>query len=151
MDPVTSEVTLAHSSVKAFLTSKWRHSSTTAWSNFEAVDANRQIARSCLAFLLLQRFSSGYCPTYEEFQSQIADQPLKYYAARQVAETRFGWEANTNGHGSMSCWEQQHYRGQVITVLGFRRYNGIRTLSSRLVLLRQSQGQSHHITPPHMA
>jgi len=29
-DPVTSEVTLAHSSVKAFLTSKWTHSSTVA-------------------------------------------------------------------------------------------------------------------------
>jgi len=29
-DPVTSEVTLAHSSIKAFLTSKWTHSSTAA-------------------------------------------------------------------------------------------------------------------------
>src|SRR5271156_6177056 len=45
-------------------------------------DAQRDIARTCVTYLLFDAFETGFCPTDEEFEVRLQLNPLYDYAAR---------------------------------------------------------------------
>ncbi|KAJ5118756.1 hypothetical protein N7448_010464 [Penicillium atrosanguineum] len=74
-------VSLAHSSVKEFLTSEWIRTSSVKCFSLDPTTANATIMRRCLTYLCLDNFKSGYVPTADESYARLEEYPFLEYAA----------------------------------------------------------------------
>jgi hypothetical protein len=75
------QVSLAHSSVKEFLTSDWITSSKVARFTLHPSTADRIIMRKCLTYLCLKNFQSGYISSADLLQKRLEINPFLRYAA----------------------------------------------------------------------
>ncbi|KAF4950764.1 hypothetical protein FGADI_7960 [Fusarium gaditjirri] len=80
-DATTSVVTLAHSSVRAYITSSYTDEGDVAWFSYNIPGIHGDIANKCLLYLLLEHFQDGCC-TSEELERKFEEYPLLRYAAR---------------------------------------------------------------------
>ncbi|KAJ5918080.1 hypothetical protein N7454_010455 [Penicillium verhagenii] len=71
-------VTLAHSSIKDFLTSDWIKSSRVSYFSMDPKTANTIIMRKCLAYLCLDNFKNGYTSRAQIFRRLKNYKSLKY-------------------------------------------------------------------------
>ncbi|KAF7546581.1 hypothetical protein G7Z17_g8338 [Cylindrodendrum hubeiense] len=74
-------VTLAHDSIRTFLTSPNIRSTTAAFFALDPADAHSRILRKCLCYLSLGGFASGPVSEAEDFYNRIKSYPLISYAA----------------------------------------------------------------------
>ena len=74
-------VTLAHDSIRSFLTSSWIRTSPVAHFALESTRANRQILRKCLSYLSFYEFEQGYVTSEGELTARLEKYPLLEYAA----------------------------------------------------------------------
>lgn len=77
---------LAHSSVKAFLTSEWILTSEVAFFAIQIDQGHRTLMHKCLQYLCLDHFRQGYCDTPDEFKTRVAEYPLITYASIHWAD-----------------------------------------------------------------
>lgn len=77
----TGHVSLAHSSVKHFLTSEWIRTSNVNCFSLDPTTANSTIMRRCLTYLCLDNFKWGYVPTTDESYARLEEYPFLEYAA----------------------------------------------------------------------
>ncbi|KAI7761007.1 hypothetical protein LZL87_012160 [Fusarium oxysporum] len=80
-DAATSVVTLAHSSVRAYITSSHTDKGDVAWFSYNIPGIHADIANKCLLYLLLENFQDGCC-TNEELEKKFEEYPLLRYASR---------------------------------------------------------------------
>ncbi|KAJ5289055.1 hypothetical protein N7478_002085 [Penicillium angulare] len=73
-------VTLAHSSIKEFLTSDWIKGSHVSYFSLNPHTSNARITRKCLVYLCLDNFKSGYTSRQEIFRRIKQYSCLKYTA-----------------------------------------------------------------------
>ncbi|KAI9803377.1 MAG: hypothetical protein M1833_000895 [Piccolia ochrophora] len=75
----TAEVVLAHNSVREYLVSKCEHPNAAAW---HFPDADAEIAKLCLTYLLLDNFESGPCQDRVSMRERDQNYCLLRYAAQ---------------------------------------------------------------------
>ncbi|ENH64044.1 Putative ZDHHC-type palmitoyltransferase 6 [Fusarium oxysporum f. sp. cubense race 1] len=80
-DAATSVVTLAHSSVRAYITSSRTGEGDVAWFSYNIPGIHAYMANKCLLYLLLESFQDGCC-TNEELEKKYQEYPLLRYASR---------------------------------------------------------------------
>ncbi|EXK75970.1 hypothetical protein FOQG_19268 [Fusarium oxysporum f. sp. raphani 54005] len=81
-DKTTNRVTLAHSSVRSYLTSSRLGDSDAGRFSYDLLaEIHKGIAIKCLTYLLLDHFRNGCCPD-EEFEKKHKDYPFLRYASR---------------------------------------------------------------------
>lgn len=80
----TGVVTLAHHSVKAYLTSDLQGKN--AFFRLFPESAHKNLARKCLTYLLMDAFSDGPCPSAGTLQARYTQCPLLEYAAQRWAD-----------------------------------------------------------------
>ncbi|KAM0074873.1 hypothetical protein ACKRZS_013113 [Fusarium odoratissimum] len=80
-DAATSVVTLAHSSVRAYITSSRTGEGDVAWFSYNIPGIHAYMANKCLLYLLLESFQDGCC-TNEELEKKYQEYPLLSYASR---------------------------------------------------------------------
>ncbi|KAG5766775.1 hypothetical protein H9Q72_005147 [Fusarium xylarioides] len=80
-DATTSVVTLAHSSVRAYITSSHTREGDIAWFSYNFPGIHADIANKCLSYLLLEDFQYGCC-TNNELEKWFEDYPLLRYASQ---------------------------------------------------------------------
>jgi hypothetical protein len=78
-------VSLAHSSVKDFLTSEWIRGSSVKSFALDPKTADSTIMRRCLTYLCLDNFKTGYVPTAAECYERLDEYSLLKYAAHYWA------------------------------------------------------------------
>ncbi|KIW47336.1 uncharacterized protein PV06_00039 [Exophiala oligosperma] len=119
-DEDTGTVSLAHHSVKAYLTSPSRQGST-AYFYLSADSANQYFAEKCLTYLSFKVFASGPCPDTASQDKRQARFPFLAYAAYNwalhagkvasmgpslsVAMKKF-FSSATSKHGNFLAWVQ---------------------------------------------
>ncbi|KAH8889867.1 ankyrin repeat protein [Thozetella sp. PMI_491] len=74
-------VTLAHDSIRTFLTSSWIQDSPSAFFALDAATCHRQIMRKCLAYLSFDVLASGHVQQQIQLLRRAKDHPLLDYAA----------------------------------------------------------------------
>ena len=74
-------VTLAHDSIRSFLTSSWIRTSPVAHFALDSADANRRILRKCLSYLGFNDFAQGHVTSEGELAARLEQYPLLEYAA----------------------------------------------------------------------
>ncbi len=74
-------VTLAHDSIRSFLTSPWIQSSSAAYFALDPITCHRQIMRKCLTYLSFTEFAVGHVRERSELTSRFERYPLLEYAA----------------------------------------------------------------------
>ncbi|KAE8381438.1 hypothetical protein BDV26DRAFT_278821 [Aspergillus bertholletiae] len=79
-DEVTSVITLAHSSVKAFLTSDAIRQGPAAYYSLQEVDATRCIFQKCLTYLMFDAFQKP-CQSRHSLRRRLKEFPLLNYAS----------------------------------------------------------------------
>lgn len=84
-DSATTQVTLAHSSVLGYLTSKEIQDSDAREFYLDEANADASICIRCINYLCLPAFRSGYCLTDDALAQRFNDWPLLPY----IAETLF--------------------------------------------------------------
>jgi hypothetical protein len=72
-------LTLAHDSIRTFLTSEWIKTSQAASFALDMADCHRKIMRKCLAYLNIREFADGPTPTF--INSRFKRYPLLAYAS----------------------------------------------------------------------
>lgn len=80
-DQETKIVSLAHSSIKTFLTSKWIRQSSVADFALEETSAHRILMKKCLMYLCFSEFKIGAGRSHPINESVAAKYPLLAYAA----------------------------------------------------------------------
>jgi hypothetical protein len=80
-DATTNVVTLAHSSVRAYITSSRTREGEVSWFSYNIPGIHADFANKCLSYLLLEHFQDGCC-TEEELEKKFEDYPLLRYASR---------------------------------------------------------------------
>lgn len=85
-NPVTAEVTMAHSSVYEFLTSDTIKKTNTRYFHLNANTAENSVTRRCIEYMCLPAFSSGCCADKKELIKRERAWPLLTY----IAQTLFG-------------------------------------------------------------
>ncbi|EAW10805.1 uncharacterized protein ACLA_052780 [Aspergillus clavatus NRRL 1] len=83
-DEHLSVVTLAHSSVKTFLTSESIRDGPAAFYSLTEVEGSRQIYEKCLTYLMLDAFQQP-CPNLDSLDSRLTSFPLLGYASENWA------------------------------------------------------------------
>ncbi|KAJ6111824.1 hypothetical protein N7523_007885 [Penicillium sp. IBT 18751x] len=78
-------VSLAHSSVKNFLTSEWIRTSNVKCFSLDPTTASATITRLCLTYLCLDNFKTGYAPTVDKSHARLKEYPLLKYVAKYWA------------------------------------------------------------------
>lgn len=78
-------VSLAHSSVKEFLTSDWIRESSVKYFALDHKTADSTIMRRCLTYLCLDNFKTGYVPTAAACYARLDEYSLLKYAAHYWA------------------------------------------------------------------
>ena len=78
----SGNVGLTHSSVRDFLTSRWIRTSRVQYFSLDPSIANQIIMRSCLAYLCLDNFQSGYVSSRELSWQRLESHPFLEYAAQ---------------------------------------------------------------------
>lgn len=77
----TEHLSLAHSSVKEFLTSEWIRSSRVSYFSLDASTADATMTRKCLSYLCLDNFKNGYLHAHEKPWQYLEEHPFLDYAA----------------------------------------------------------------------
>lgn len=77
----SGRVSLAHSSVKDFLTSTWIRTSRVKYFSLDPTTANYTLMRRCLTYLCLDNFKPGYVLSADESFSRLESYRLLTYAA----------------------------------------------------------------------
>lgn len=85
LDVDSGRVTLAHSSVKAFLLSDWIKHSSVADLSLDDTKGHSGIVRLCLVYLSFSEFSEGYGEPEEVWKRRCEEYPLLEYAAKHWA------------------------------------------------------------------
>ncbi|KAF5240404.1 hypothetical protein FANTH_9664 [Fusarium anthophilum] len=80
-DTATNVVTLAHSSVRAYITSSHTREGDISWFGYNIPGIHADIANKCLSYLLLEDFQNGCC-TNDELKKKFEDDPLLRYASQ---------------------------------------------------------------------
>ncbi|KAF5702752.1 ankyrin repeat-containing protein [Fusarium mundagurra] len=80
-DAATGVATLAHSSVRAYITSSHTREGDIAWFSYNIPGIHANIANKCLLYLLLEDFKDGCC-TNDELEKKFEDYPLLGYASQ---------------------------------------------------------------------
>ncbi|SCO88756.1 uncharacterized protein FRV6_12883 [Fusarium oxysporum] len=80
-DAATSVVALAHSSVRAYITSSRTGEGDVTWFSYNIPGIHAYMANKCLLYLLLESFQDGCC-TNEELEKKYQEYPLLRYASR---------------------------------------------------------------------
>ncbi|WKT49340.1 hypothetical protein QSH57_014270 [Fusarium oxysporum f. sp. vasinfectum] len=80
-DAATSVVTLAHSSVRAYITSSRTGEGDVTWFSYNIPGIHAYMANKCLLYLLLENFQDGCCAN-EELEKKYQEYPLLRYASR---------------------------------------------------------------------
>ncbi|KAG9499296.1 hypothetical protein J7337_010116 [Fusarium musae] len=80
-DTATGVVTLAHSSVRAYITSSHTREGDIAWFSYDIPGIHANIANKCLSYLLLEDFQDGCC-TNDVLDKRFEDYPLLRYASQ---------------------------------------------------------------------
>ncbi|KAF5663489.1 ZDHHC-type palmitoyltransferase 6 [Fusarium circinatum] len=80
-DAATSMVTLAHSSVRAYITSSHTREGDIGWFGYNIPGIHGDIANKCLSYLLLEDFQNGCCIN-GELEKKFEDYPLLRYASQ---------------------------------------------------------------------
>lgn len=83
---VTTEVTMAHSSVYEFLTSDTIEKSNTRYFHLNANTAENSVTRRCIEYMCLPAFSSGCCADKKELTKRERAWPLLTYIAQTLFE-----------------------------------------------------------------
>lgn len=81
----SGHASLAHSSVKTYLTSTDIASSNVAHFGLDLGEGNRTLMHKCLLYLSLDHFRSGYCLTPAGLEERFDEYPLLEYAAQYWA------------------------------------------------------------------
>ena len=74
-------VTLAHASIKDFLTSEWISSSGVKYFRLDPATADKTIMRQCLTYLCFENFRSGATPLGHLIEERKTNYPFLLYAA----------------------------------------------------------------------
>ncbi|KAJ6077324.1 uncharacterized protein N7446_000260 [Penicillium canescens] len=74
-------VSLAHASVKDFLTSEWIRSSSVQYFSLDPATAGKTLMRQCLTYLCLDNFRSGYVHSIDSILEREGKHSLLEYAA----------------------------------------------------------------------
>jgi hypothetical protein len=82
LDFDSGRVTLAHSSIKAFLLSDWIKDSSVADFSLNNTKGHSEIMRLCLTHLSFSEFSEGYGEPDDVFEWRFEEYPLLEYAAK---------------------------------------------------------------------
>lgn len=77
----TKHVSLAHSSVRDFLTSDWIRSSRVKYFSLDPTTADLTIMRRCIEYLCLDNFKGGYIPVDQKPWRNVEAHPFLDYAA----------------------------------------------------------------------
>ncbi|KAL9613817.1 MAG: hypothetical protein Q9167_001664 [Letrouitia subvulpina] len=85
-NPITTEVTMAHSSVYEFLTSDAIEKSNTRFFHLNANTAENSLTRRCIEYMCLPAFSSGCCANKKELMKRERAWPLLTYIAQTLFE-----------------------------------------------------------------
>ncbi|KAF5549060.1 ZDHHC-type palmitoyltransferase 6 [Fusarium mexicanum] len=80
-DAATNVVTLAHSSVRAYITSSHTCEGDIGWFSYNIPGIHGDIANKCLSYLLLEDFQDGCC-TNDGLEKKFEDYPLLRYASQ---------------------------------------------------------------------
>ncbi|KAG5778941.1 hypothetical protein H9Q73_007415 [Fusarium xylarioides] len=80
-DAATGVVTLAHSSVRAYITSSHTREGDIAWFSYNIPGIHADVANKCLSYLLLEDFQDGCCSN-DELAKKFEDYPLLGYASQ---------------------------------------------------------------------
>ncbi|SCO12213.1 uncharacterized protein FFB20_13963 [Fusarium fujikuroi] len=80
-DAATGVVTLAHSSVRAYITSSFTREGEVGYFSYDISGIHASIANRCLSYLLLGHFQDGCC-THDELEKKFEDYPLLRYASQ---------------------------------------------------------------------
>ncbi|KAF5643137.1 ZDHHC-type palmitoyltransferase 6 [Fusarium sp. NRRL 52700] len=119
-DAVTGVVTLAHSSVRAYLTSSHTDEGNIAWFGYDIPGIHADIANKCLSYLLLENFQDGCC-THDDLEKKFEEYPLLHYASQywplharladregryETSALRFCLSHKKPGGGNFSFWVQ---------------------------------------------
>ncbi|RKL31567.1 hypothetical protein BFJ72_g10971 [Fusarium proliferatum] len=119
-DAATGVVTLAHSSVRAYITSSHTREGDIAWFSYDIPGIHADIANKCLLYLLLEHFQDGCC-TDDELEKKFEDYPLLRYASQywplhaRLADREARYETSAMafclshkkpGGGNFSFWVQ---------------------------------------------
>ncbi|KAI5459556.1 hypothetical protein BGZ63DRAFT_415114 [Mariannaea sp. PMI_226] len=80
-DAATNVATLAHSSVRAYITSNRTCDGDVSWFSYNIPGIHADFANKCLSYLLLEHFQDVCC-TQEELEKKFEDYPLLRYASR---------------------------------------------------------------------
>ena len=83
-DTDSTNITLAHSSVMQYLTSDEIRRSEVSEFFLNEEEAETKITTSCLKYLLVPAFDSGYCPTFVELGRRKKEWPLLDYIAHTL-------------------------------------------------------------------
>lgn len=84
-NPTITRMSLAHSSVRNYLTSQEIQTSDVSEFYLNETTADAAISARCINYLCLPAFRSGYCPTHATLAQRFDDWPLLPY----IAETLF--------------------------------------------------------------
>lgn len=79
-------VTLAHSSVRSYLTSPQLRDSPARYFAIDPGTAHTMLARYCLTYLCFENFQGGRCDRYGDVLQRFADWPMLRYSARAFPE-----------------------------------------------------------------
>ncbi|KAH7159384.1 hypothetical protein DER46DRAFT_560419 [Fusarium sp. MPI-SDFR-AT-0072] len=119
-DAATNVVTLAHSSVRAYITSSRTCDGDVSWFSYNIPGIHANFAYTCLSYLLLEHFQDGCC-THEELEKKFEDYPLLRYASRywplharlskkegrhEASALAFCLSSKKAGGGNFSFWVQ---------------------------------------------
>ncbi|KAJ5161099.1 hypothetical protein N7492_006491 [Penicillium capsulatum] len=81
----TQYLSLAHASIKEFLTSEWIRSSRVSYFSLDPTTADATMMHKCLSYLCLDNFKGGYLHAYEEPWRYLETHPFLDYAAHSWA------------------------------------------------------------------
>ncbi|GKU06276.1 hypothetical protein FLAG1_09229 [Fusarium langsethiae] len=119
-DEVTGVVTLAHSSVRAYITSSHTNEGDVAWFSYNIPGIHAYLANKCLLYLLVENFQDCCC-TNEELEMKFKGYPLLRYASRywplharlsdnngrqKASAMNFCLSSKKAGGGNFSFWVQ---------------------------------------------
>ena len=83
-DSSTTQITLAHSSVFAYLTSHDIRLSDVRSFYLNEATAYNSVARRCINYMMLPAFQSGCCPSFMVLRERYAEWPLLHYVAEAL-------------------------------------------------------------------